>query len=473
MEIIIGEMKTLSVQHGKECIDFRFSVWGAMRPECQEGWFGPTNRYLKTLPKENLDTLFECYKQAKLCLEEPATVDEMVKTLNVIVNTMSEQVNYYQALKWANENGQLDIDTTTAVTPPPNSSPETTFSRSECYELSCLAMLVKIIAPIAGLMCKVISGAVGNDFKEPDTARIIAGTGFSKMPPYCKLTSYCDALADRRQTNMSTAVAYKMPTNALGNYILSLAVIRRLMPAALKGSNQGILSFCYNFIQAKMDKLRNGYSDKHSSGGADDNDSFIDHYRISEDVTTCIRTCTEAYLSNTPRLAYDMKIGHRAADCQALLLDLIDSNIEVSELHTPFLGHILGKCIHRWIVDVINRHAKLSAIAVASIWLEEKGYQDLAALLASPRRIKEATNMRLSADGPIMVKLPVDLEQELLTRYPYLPDGAKNQNPGLVLIDRTVKYIAAHEWPLVKERNVDMSNIRSSIARLLITHKTN
>lgn len=291
------------------------------------------------------------------------------------------------------------------------------------------------------------------------------------MPPYVKLTQYCDALAERRKANMSTAVAYKMPTNALGYYILSLAVVRRLMPASIKGSTQGILSFCYNFIQAKLDKLRNGYSDKHASGGGDENDSFIDHYRISEDVSICIRACTQAYLSNTPRLAHDMGIGHRAADCQALKLDMTVSGIEVSDLHTPYLGHVLGKCIHRWIVDVIDRDSKLSSIAVASIWLEENGYPDIAALLASQRRVKEMTNMRLSADGPVMVKLPVDLEQELISRYPFLPDGAKNQNPGLVLIDRTVKYIAAHEWPLIKERNVDLSQIRSSIARLLITHK--
>lgn len=439
-----------------------------MKPECQESWYGPTNRYLATLNDAQQDAIFAAFIDSKKILDEPSGVKEITEALKVNINTISKQIDFAKALKWANQNGQLDVDTTTAVAPPAGSSPETTFSRQQCYELSCYAMLIKIVSPIVGLMCKVISGSVGNDFKEPDTARILEDSEYVKMPPYIKLESYCNALADKRKANMSTAVAYKMPTNVLGYYILSLAIVRRLVPAAIKGSNQGILSFCYNFIQAKLDKLRNGYSDKHATSGGDDNDSFLDHYRISDEMSICIKACTQAYLSDTSRLAKDVGVGHLAKDCIALKNYLEQCSYEVTDVHTPFLGIVLDKAVHRWIVDAVNRDAKLSAIAVTAVWLKDNGYEDIAAILSVNRKMKVLNNMRLSADGPVISKLPPEVEEKLLARYPFLSDGNKQQVPGIVLIDKVVKFVAAHDWEVIAQSNIDLSKLRTSVATLLI-----
>lgn len=475
VQLGIEDGRFMSVNYKGESLLFRYSTYGKMTKGKTDIIFGPTNRYLKTIKdEEKNDNLFEAYRQALDILSMTFEPGVLVERLRVHVKAIREQLSYQDlSLNFlSSPDAPKCLDTDEKYT---TSNPkETTYLRQEAVDLTVYSALIKTLAPIFGLACRVLGTTSGNTFKEMDVAEIITGSGFELDPPYVRLEVYARSYAARRKPSTTTAVKFMMAAEDLELYIMALFVIRRLVPYEYD-DKMSILRYGYQFIEGKLTKLKRGYTDKFANvgGGDGDSDSLVDHYRISEAIPTSIKVATNSALKDIPMLLRGLKVDYLTVkDVEVLYQTLVNEELEISAMATPIIALCLNDVIHRSVLDTVDRPSKLIAISICSLIYRHHGFNDIADWLTHRRVTKEVTKISLGLIGNIANKLEADIGTKLSARYPNLPKGMKEmktskfENPGLALIDMVVRMIHANDWPeSAPDAFVD---IRNSLAKILI-----
>lgn len=471
LKIIITAGKTITVKHNDKALEFRFSLWGNMNPGVTGTIFGALNGYLNTLPDNVKQSLFDCFKVSHDVLEQETNQEVLLTLLNKQAGNIYKLTSFESLRNYLLENNLVKpcLQTSQVLT---GSNPrETTYLRDEILELTMYAIYVRILAPISGTLTRTIASVSSNLFKEMEALKIITDSGFDTEQPYKRLQLYCSSYAGRRKTTTSTAVKFKMPVEDLEIYILGLFVLRRLMPYELDKSDN-IIKYAFKFIEGKVAKMRQGYTDKmgNVSKSGNSEESLIDHFRISEAVPSSVRSSTNAYLKQIPLIVKHLPVKISVNKVKETLASITLKELEINDLCLPIVALCLNSVVHRWVIHSVDRQASLTAIAISAEMLKELGHDDIALWLTSSSHLKDTTAISLGSSGKVLSALKSELSEQLVARYPELPETeyvGKIRTPAHFLIEEIVKMINSVDWNgNVFEEFVD---IRNSIARLFIT----
>lgn len=470
LSIKITAGKTITVFYDGETVEFRYSLWGNMNPGVSGTIFGALNGYLATLPDEKAKKIFNAYKRSLEALDQETDVTVLLELLREEASVIHKNTCYEALRVFLIENRSVRPCLQTSTVLVGNNPRETTYVRDEILELTLFAVYVRLLAPMCGTATRNISSISSNLFKEMEALKIITGSGFDEEKPYHRLQVYCTSYATRRKATTSTAVKFKLAVEDLEVYILGLFVLRRLMPYELDKSDN-IIRYAFKFIEGKVAKMRQGYTDKMAnvSKSGQGEESLIDHFRISENIPGSVKSSTNAYLKNISLLVKNSPVSVRVSDVKETYALITLRELDVNDLAIPIIALCLNGMVHRWIINMVDRQALLTAIALTAEMLKVKGYDDIATWITSQSYLKETSSITLGSSGKSLMALDNELSALLVTRYPELPGGVytgKILTPAHYIIEEIVKMINSVEWN--GDVFNELLNIRNSLARLFI-----
>lgn len=474
IEFNIQANRKISVKYKTGEVFFTYSLW-QLPVSGNYSIFGATNQYLSTLSGKQSDALFAQYCKANKLLTELMEQDDLLNGLASCVKEIYNQTSYKDVHDMCISGGMVTADSRVMETNLSVNADNTTYVRQQVLELTTYAVYIKLLAPIMGTLTKVLSPSTSNLFKEHEALRVIQNSGFNTEEPYKRLETYCTGYADRRKPSTSTAVKFKISMEDLESYLLGLFITRRLLPFSLTRQDTNIISYAFKFLEDKVVKLRQGHTDKMATtnGNSDnDQDSLIDHYRIAEDITIGVTASTNAYLKQTEKLLEDIGMSAKVSPerVREIYAGMVIQGVIIHDIVAPILDIVLYDAIHRKVINLVTREARLKATAVVAAVLEYHGLKDISLFITAESFVKEVNELTLGAEGSIVNPMDHKVEKDLIARYPHLPNTKHykaNRTPAHFYINEVVKLINSYTWGDGIEH--EFVDIRNSLASLFIT----
>ncbi len=461
MQIIIDPSvgRQIIIEHNGKRHMWKYSVWSKLKDQSTDDIFGATNEYLASLPAGVQDRMYANYATANECCKEAYSEREIRKMLFQYAQLIVSEISEAGLYEWAKVHGGIYV----APTPPVRKStnpPAMKYTEEESYELSVFCVAVKILAPILGLYVDCVTSTVTNTLKETRANELFYETQLVKWKAFARLNRYTDALAMRKQNVVSMAILHNLPSADLNCYLMGHAVIRRLTIAKVRSDDDGsIVAFIYKFLEEKIIELtKSDYRDKMETAGGDDSESesYSDKFRVPEDVDRGTVATADEDLQDIDRMMEFHRFdGEQTQRCVRYYMELAAEQdfVPTNVIHYFVCGMVMRYHTYHQIVDKISYDSLLRITAVAAVYCEIRGWDEISELVRAVRKEKDPTKVVASVqNGKTFAPLRRQDADLLKAAYPHIPEGNRgNTNPGKEIIEEIVKIIMAFDWVGMEE----------------------
>lgn len=474
MEIIItyAGVTSIATQHrDQEMVWPTTALWTKLGTTTTESVYGPLNEYWASLPLSLQDQYFALYRDAYDLVEEESNVDVIHKGLTALAARLYELLDYEHMRQWVLTYGRIAYNDDILDHYTGDYPKRQTYLKAEYNELVVLSMYFKMLTP---LWCKYVSATPNMDKLDRELVNyaLLDQSRVHEQPAMERLKDYCAALAEKESDKLTPTICTYMGTSEIPRYFLAMVVVRRISIGEIRDPNKTLIKVAYKFLESKAKNLSNGVRDKFRKGqvDADEPESVVERYRISQTVADYAIEVMEAYVENTQAIVLALNPEGNVAKAESYISVMLNNpRFTIAAYHLPLMGLVVRRAVYPRSCRYVSRDTFVRLIGVAAAWYSDKGYQSLANVLIAARTEKDVDAGDLhSVGGYSFAPLRKDLKEQLEGIYPFIQHDLQGRpliNPGIQMIDEIIAEINLYEWA---DRGLVPLTLRNDVAELII-----
>lgn len=495
-------MSEIDVVLGERKVSWYLTTFERARLKNKAEVFTTINGYLATLPSGVQEELFSLYETLQDdIVHSSAGVEVLIPYLTNNINRLVECLNLEGLAHYCKFHAQFFWPPTLKDEYGPNERPESTYLRKDYGGLLFLATALKAFLPIWGELIKRIQREVGANFKEQVCLKALGSSELFDRPEMDRIREYVQNMADNVKLP-NTAIYNSLGTNQLGDYLLSVVLVRRLAVSETNEPTVNLISHVYNFIDGSSDKMDSKFStrinDKNppsakEGSGEEDNYSIAEVYKIKQEIPDNYVVGYEVYLDDILIPATTLKPDIDQKLLETCLKKLMrDKNLEFFDWRLQIIGLLTAPIIPPRSLTLLSFDALLKLAAVTQTILLELGFVEIAHLLTATSVEPDVSTIHGNGTtGAHRARISKENLEQLHSIYQYyrvtqkaqLRGDIKNALPGVKWIEHVNRVTQDCDWKLnspIRHKDPNYKNgqryeipseFRNMLAELLITFK--
>jgi hypothetical protein len=282
-------LESVEVEHNGQRVQFDTTVYSTSQRALKassvnfDEMFGYFNQYVAQLPMQQQEELFNCYVEIKQHFDSIFDITRLTNQITRCVGRIYSIITPNELRNWVLiKSGiqypadlQLEL---TAEEARKEDRVKMTYLRHDYQDLVVLGLAVRPMAPIWGEYISLQGGETGNTHKENAAMRTLRESWVMHTPAMARLRVYLECI-NKMTPNSDSAILDSLATVETPDWLLSLAIVRRLVCVGLSSTdrNSSIIAKIFNFIKSStlrsMDRRFSGLiNDKKATGNQDEAD---------------------------------------------------------------------------------------------------------------------------------------------------------------------------------------------------------
>lgn len=449
------------------------------------------NGYFSTLPQTRQSAIFDIYSEIKQSIDEYIDANMLHARLTTLVRQLYQLIPLDEIRYWTNKNGDIRIPPTIKQEYTDleisNRSQETknyenqTYLRDDYLDLVNLAIALKPMIPIwSEYALKLTSMADVGQNKEYDAMAILSRSYIIGSEPMQQLRAFVESSIPNPKR--MSAILAGLGSSEIPDWLLSIAIVRKLVVIELSSAdaNSNIVGVIYrhvnNSFKSTDRKFSGNVRDKVKPSGAEDEDnkSFIETYKIKQEISDGDLAVLSIYTENIMNMArrIDPSVPEEyVTECHAFLMRA-DSTFHIpTENQLNLVRWVMSPALTPPSINNVNRMGLLRCIAVTQAILWHWGFPELAALIVGT---ETRDNFGLPSGGiESRSRIPNEYVNKFLIYYPHFSDkGAKTRDRQTNVACQAIDTMAANfigcDWHIKAPRPIiDLIDIDDSMVMLV------
>ena len=430
---------------------------------------GPLNRYLASLSKEDQQEILETYDDIRESFDSVRSRERLTVKLKQHIARLYDTIDVDKMFRWLEMHLDISAGEVNEHYSEDDGPRELTYIRSEYKGLVRLGMVLKPLLPIIGEYMAAIAKDVGTAYKEYRTMdlidpRIMARPEWERLNVYVTVNS----TYSRKTTS---AVYGSLSTEELPEWLLSFAVIRKVLLIDPNDGTEHIVRKMYNYLKSKMDQMDKSFErigDKHrptDNAREEDNLSIMENTRVRQELSKRVPRDIEHYvIRHWETMAERLQPGIDIKLVKACIDTLVRSNLVVNEVHYMICGNMVSEVIAPSAQYHITHVPMCHLLGICQAILHTRGFDVLAALCSAKFLARDPGEISLGGSGHAKSRVTrADLEI-LAEIYPHY-----RRTSGKPL---TSKNNVGNDWIDDLSDKVNSVNIENNLPTPLETDET-
>ncbi len=434
--------------------------------------FDEINDFLKWLPEESQDGIFQCYVEIKDLLDMAGDA-VVAKALKQRVKELYQFAPMEKFRHWTAFELNLMIPDDIYSTMSENSrydETENTYLRPAYINAAVMALAIRLMVPIWG---EFIDQSVGNDFKETEAVGLLDETEIKSWPEeepaWEKLYRYIRHFGDTESSAILLSNLWRgQGSEEIPDCMMARVVVRRLTLAPLRGPHShNIIANIYRYVdnnsspQERSAKDRVIKKDPDKGQGDEDKISIVESYKLKQRVSDGDVVLFEVATRNIAGMCQyidptiDMEKVKICSD--AALLNDIAILGEIHLHQTRLAQWIMRPVFPPKAFSLIDHMSVIRLLAASQALLWHWGFLDLA-LLMQVKLVTESDQMIPSLTRSVKsgARILPQYKEELNKLFPYhKPQRVKANdinpenafiNPVVTAINNATQAIRSSDW---------------------------
>jgi len=462
--------------------------------------FKEINAYLKSLPNEKQARMWEAIKRLHDVITTTQELLLAKAKLQNLVKALYDEIDYEDLRRWCSMSSLIQIPLTIKADYEDNDLRETTYLRSEYFDLLVLAIACRLMVPIWSEYMQRIRDQVSNTTREYEAVQLLYKSRIIQWQPYTRFHQYMQrSISNKAKASTLQSVTLSgISTDEFPDWLLANTLVRRTCVAPLDTTHEGpnIVTDAYAYVSSTLrstghKRFAGSITDKesHRNEKSEQKESPAEAYKIKQQIADGETVQASVYAHDyIESLVYALAPDMDPDKLKACL----DGMEELADRFLPLPHQIV---LTQWVnytvfnpgyARTIQRASLLRLMAGTQAILWHWGFYDLAALVS-------ATEIQRSEDEFLSMqeswsKIPNDLMDRMQQIYPHaLPTKAKQStlrqsNAGALSVEAFYRLLTDKDWYLqcpaplftltshvANTRKMYVpSDIRSQLATLLI-----
>lgn len=489
----------LLMVHGDRQLVWDAAIYNKATKATVEEIFYHINQFWATLPEPRQAAIFDVYAKLHEVFQTVFDANTLLRVGSGLVKELYTLHPLDELTHWTNFHSDIRYPLNLKTEYSRDDIKERTYLVDDYKDLIVLGLALRPMIPLWGVYMGLYANDSGSRFKESVAFRLMR----QAWPMYTKamerLQLYLENSIPKNATNFS-AILNALGTADLPDWLLGLAIVRRISVATLSSVNEkdSIISNVYNFIITNtvnsLDRKFSGVVlEKHRTGdNAEEKGSLIENYKVKEPVAggdlVTLSVYTEQAIAMTKKIdpTVDEANIERCLEIATTLQEL-----DVLQHHRTISQWVMSPAIPPRGIDNLTKPALLRVLASTQALLWHWGFPELAVLMtASPFNMDEDTMTGLESRP----RVSKELLDNLVQLYPHpqrsggrqaieQPDKMNRQNNDAhKAIELLTRDISFSEWNIIAppelvsltsmlpgSRRMPIPNdIKSMLARLIV-----
>lgn len=437
---------------------------------------GEINGYFKSLSDGEQDALFDAYYSAVGIITSERIDIEVITRVTAVFTSMIN--THFDLEDVATYMHTWDISYPSSVHATYESDStrkprETTYIKSEYFDLACIALVCHGMAPLWTLLGQSLSGIDRNDILSRDSTilRTLSGTRFISSHQINRLYEFIVYLVENLDDKLKLSVKVDgSGTEGIPPFLLATILINKLSSCNITAfDNKNLIVTVHTSVSSELKKYSNQRSnvrERSDTRMSDEEDKigFLESYSTRQKVSDDIYIVNDIYLSNYRQVKNDLD-PDIPNELVKVCMDSLDKHYPriIDKHQVTLVQWCLARSIHidedgnrrRLImpraVDHIGREGIIAALAVTQAALIYWKFPKIARYISSVGREQDDDTLLLgTVDNPIAVT--ADIKELLARTHPYMrPQGSKSahaQNMALISVDAYCLMLENRDWYL-------------------------
>lgn len=468
------------ITHRNRNLTFDLKIYTAQKTGTVDEVFKYINLYLQTLPEDVQDSIFECYGEAKRCLEDVIDQTQMHMRLTRIVTRLYKLIDLQDVSAWCRQHANIRIPHTIKdtydeldISGRGNRAvyEQTTYLRDDYEALIYTAVAMRALIPIWSEYCTIdrdMDEGKGK-FAEYRTLGLMKNTAIMKSPAILRLRDYIsrsevkdiNPMGGNRMASlrMAAALGGLLGSSELPDWMLANVIIRKLAVCELSSTgddSSNVISVIFHYVSNTLKGLERKFDTrvrnkiKPSESDEDDNKSLLETYKVKQEISDGDLMVLSIYTEDPVRVASRLNPTVDATLVQVFYNHLIKQTDYQPELpQITLLRYLMSPLIPPRSIDNINKMSIISCLAAAQAVLWTTGRPMLALMLATT---PTKNRMGLLTGGQdLSGKLPKETQDELNLIYTHHPqrnskERDRRSNVAYRAIDAIALEISKCHW---------------------------
>ena len=446
-----------------ETVEWSGAVWSRVGGILSDNIFAVINKYWESIPQEQVLKFENCYRKIHDCFEENLAAHVLTAELKPLVADLLNLFNWPQFRLWCVLHGDMMLGNGIKDTLDDKDKEGLTYYTEDYTDLMVFSVMLKTIMPIWGRYHEELDETIGKYYIHISAVDLIKAGNTVTLPPMLKLESYIDCFTEIKIKRTGFSIMSGIGTEEIPAFLAALALIKKVVIYDARDPDGSIVKNVYHLLTERCKEIAtvrpNQKSDIDTEGG---DLGIADRYKIVQRIPPAISTMMEYDGKDVNKLA---KLLDPTIPNELIIKyrDGVSGSLDLSPFHLPLLALVCGSVIKGRTLKIVPYETVLNTIKAAAAVLEHWGYLEMAELL-TVQPVKK--DMFLVSSGSnnnrSYTQLQPSLLHELNGLYPHISNG---KNPGITLIDNTIREMIKYEW---RVRSENFDDMRNSIARLLL-----
>lgn len=445
-----------------ESTEWSGAVWSRVGGVLSDNIFVTINKYWASLPHEQLMKFETCYRSIYECFEENHDAHILSDEMKPLVENLLGLFNWQQFRLWCVLHGDMILTNGIKDVLDDKDKEGLTYYTEDYTDLMVFSILLKSIMPIWGRYHEELDETIGKYYIHINAMKLIKVGNIINLPPMRKLESYIECFTEIKIKRTGFSILSGIGSEEIPDFLQSLALIKKIIIYDSRDPTGSIVKNMYHLLTERCKEIAtvrpNQKSDVDTEGG---DLGIADRYKIVQRIPPAVATIMEYDGRNIPKLVKNIDPTVPDALIQKYMTE-VNSTLDFSPFHLPLLALVCGSAIKGRTLKIVPYETVLNAIKAAAAVLEHWGYLEIAELLISQPIKKDIYTLGNSGNVRSYTQLHPALLHELNGLYPHMSNG---KNPGVTLIDNTIREILKFDW---RVRSENFDDMRNSIARLLL-----
>lgn len=471
MQIHLNEVSSkgitsLTLEHAGERIELSAGSYHSAAIINRESMFVEINQFLKELPAEQQEELWELYTKITdyLSSEEIRSSYFVRSEIESAVKDIYKIATYSSLREWV-ENARLDIPSDVnekfvEYNERGRNYRSRTYIKSDYVDLQVLTLGLRLMIPVWGVYIQNVASAHGNGYKESEAVKLIELAGLDKWSPYTRMYEYIEASVDKEVS--MTMVMAGLSSEEVPRHLMAMALVRKISigPLATARDLDSLARILFNYVTGthlRMDGRFHSVTGvvrpkrrRSMDTGDEDNSSVWDDYGQTTEISEGDRQLLEVFSENT-------EVILRRID-SAVTLSRVQQCISICSRHDSRKIEDFQKALIFWVIrsispearDLLLKRTEFHLIGIVQAVLDHWGFHELAILVAAEEYINENGETYIPTETRNKI---TKAQAEILDQqYPHWRQETKRQDPGkrgnvtVTAIDMIVEMMSGRAW---------------------------
>lgn len=340
---------------------------------------------------------------------------------------------------------------------------ERTYIREDYRQLIILSIALRPLGILWGEYINRVERVVGNVWKESNAFNLLIATWVLDSEPLKRLETYVKAnvdamVAEQGSASLTSAIIAGIGSEDYPRWLLALTIMKRVVFADINNreDRSNIIQSIYGFIQNKLNNSAASFKGRVNNknletdaGGDGSKLSIFESYKAKIDVPIGEVAVAEFVFENPVLLAQQIEptlTPETILKAIEAARPLMSQRIMNGQLHLA--QWIFSSVIPMRIIPYLEKSYVVTALAITSAVLYQRGFPSLAALASAYPIASEEGILQIGSDP---VRIPKETLEKLDDYYPYARRATnkiprKKPNPAQTAINNIYRRFSKNDW---------------------------